>query len=606
VPQLRLTDEKNRFLGADDSQALRGDCRIVFTAPADGEYIVEVSDTRYRGAAPPFYRLKIADCDVVEEIFPLGGRRGEKVTFTLRGGSLAKELQLQHTLDDTLTTGSMFVSLDGVARPGLMPALVAVGELPERIWIKTDNQDPKGLDVLPPLTINSRLERKGDTDRFQFPVEAGQRYRLAVQAAMYGSSLDGVLRVTDQTGKQLALVDDVDVPATVPGQPGTKSADPIVDLTVPAGVTLLRIELSDQRKRGGLNFVYRLSIEPATADYELRQPVAELNVPRGGAALLVVPVVRRGFLGPIQVSIPNLPAGVTVQGGDVPAGGTAGVLTVSAPADAPAMAPVLLRIEGKAMNEGKELRRFAAQRLVLGKEVNPSTSIVTLPSFALAMTAAEPFTVQGPGALDVVRGYPAPVPVTLTRSMPAATLPIEVSSLIPQVQVPGQPLNAALFTLTPANAAANVGNLELKVTPGPQAPLGKLALIVQGKTKLANVDKIVTAPAATINVLAPFTVNLETPALTLTPGQVVSLKGKIVRQAVFKEAVTLRLDGLPAGVTLATPIAPIAAGATDFQIDLKVDPKFAVPTANLSLGATATIGGVAHPQPPTAVAAKLK
>jgi hypothetical protein len=129
-------------------------------------------------------------------------------------------------------------------------------------------------------------------------------------------------------------------------------------------------------------------------------------------------------------------------------------------------------------------------------------------------------------------------------------------------------------------------------------------LLVQGKTKINSVDKVVFGPGVTLNVLRPFTVELATPNLTLTPGQTVSLKGKIQRQAVFKEAVQLKLDGLPAGVTLAAPIAPVAANATDFQIDLKVDPKFAVATANLSLSATTTIAGAAHPQPAVIVPAR--
>jgi hypothetical protein len=89
LPQLRLTDAQRRFLAADDTQALRGDCRLSFVVPADGDYVVEISDSRYRGVAPPHYRLKIAEYDVVEEVYPLGGRRGETVAFTLRGGTCA-------------------------------------------------------------------------------------------------------------------------------------------------------------------------------------------------------------------------------------------------------------------------------------------------------------------------------------------------------------------------------------------------------------------------------------------------------------------------------------------------------------------------------------
>ena len=55
---------------------------------------------------------------------------------------------------------------------------------------------------------------------------------------------------------------------------------------------------------------------------------------------------------------------------------------------------------------------------------------------------------------------------------------------------------------------------------------------------------------------------------------------------------------------IAAANAHSGANAIDFQIDLKVDPKFAVPMANLSLGATTNIAGTAHPQPAVVVPAK--
>jgi hypothetical protein len=50
----------------------------------------------------------------------------------------------------------------------------------------------------------------------------------------------------------------------------------------------------------------------------------------------------------------------------------------------------------------------------------------------------------------------------------------------------------------------------------------------------------------------------------------------------------------------------VAANATDFDINLKVDAKFAAATANLSLNATTTIAGAAYPHPPLIVAGRIK
>lgn len=606
VPQLRLTDGKQRFIAAEDTQSVRGDCRLTFVAPEDGDYVIEISDSRYKGGLPPFYRLKIADYDFVGEVFPLGGKRGETVAFTLRGGSLAGDVKVERKLEDGFFIGAMPLALDGTIKPGMLAPVVAVGDLPERTHLRADLKDAKPLDVQPPLTINGRLSEKGQTDRFQFAVQPGQRYRIAVHAESLGSQLDGVLRVLDQAGKLLTVVDDVDIPPVAPGQQPTKGHDPALDYTVPAGVSALSLELNDQRKRGGLNFGYRLTIEPATADFELRLPVAEVNVPRGGTALVNVAVVRRGFTGPIQLGIAEPPAGLTVQGGDVPPNSTSGVLTISSAADVMPPGPLSVRIEGKAAIDGKEVKRPALHTLFLSREANPAAFVLSFARTAVGLTGAEPFTVQGPPALEIVKGFPVDVPVTLARDAKMMNLVVEVSGSLAGIAVaPGQPPPPGTFTIKPGSAAANVANATFNLAVGANAPEGKVNLVVQGKTKINNVDKIVVGPAVPLIIHRPFTVELAEPKLNLVPGQMATIKAKINRQPVFKDAVQLKLDGLPAGVTLAKPLTPVAAGANEVVIELKVDPKFAVATANLTLTCSATVGGMPYAHPPGTITAQL-
>jgi hypothetical protein len=605
VPQLRLTDSKQRFLAAEDTQSVRGDCRLTLVAPADGDYVIEISDSRYKGAPPPFYRLKIADYDFPGEVFPLGGKRGDTVAFTLRGGSLDKEIKLERKLEDGFFNGAMPLALDGAIKPGALAPFVALGDLPERLHLRTDLKDSKPLDVQPPLTINGRLSGKGQTDRFQFAVQPGQRYRVAVHAESLGSYLDGVLRILDQAGKQLALVDDVDIPPVAPGQQPTKGHDPAVDFTVPANVSALILELSDQRKRGGLNFGYRLTIEPATTDFELRLPATEVNVPRGGTAVVNVTVVRRGFTGPIQLAVAAPPAGLTIQGGDIPANASAGLLTISSAADAMPPGPMAVRIEGKAMLDGKEVKRQAMHTLVLSREANPAAFVLNLNQVAVGRTEANLFAVQGPPALEVVKGFPVDVPVTLTRDMKTMNLAIEVSGSVAGQAAPGQPPAPGTFTFKPGSAAANAANATFNLAVGANAPEGRLSLVVQGKTKINNQDKVVIGPAVPLVIHRPFTVELSESTLKLMPGQMATIKGKISRQPVFKDAVQLKLDGLPAGVTLAKPLAPVAAGANEFTIELKVDAKFAVAMANLTLTCSAPIGGMPYAHPAQTITAQL-
>jgi hypothetical protein len=85
----------------------------------------------------------------------------------------------------------------------------------------------------------------------------------------------------------------------------------------------------------------------------------------------------------------------------------------------------------------------------------------------------------------------------------------------------------------------------------------------------------------------------------------VSLKGRLKRHPLFKEPVQLRLDGLPAGVTLASPPKPVSPEAAEFQLDLRADMKAAAVTAALKLTASATIAGAAYSQPPLAVSVQV-
>jgi hypothetical protein len=600
MPQIRVTSSAQGFVASDDSQKLRGDCRVIFTAAADGDFVVEISDSRYRGGTPSFYRLRIGDYDVVEEVFPLGGKRGETVSFTLRGGTLAKPL----TVRQALPVGPADVAslnLEGVARIGGLFPRLAVGDFPERVRIQAGNKDPKIMDVTPPVTINGRLTRAGDIDRFQFPVQAGQQFRLSVQADALGSQLDGVLRITDQTGTQLALVDDVALPA-VASQPALVDVDPAADVTVPAGATMLFVELRDQRHRGGVNFGYRLTIEPTVPDFVVHQMVSELNVPRGGTASLTVPVTRRGYIGAIGLTVAGLPAGWTVQGGYVPAGKTFGVLTISAPLTAP---PDVLYFSflGKAVGTTAQIARVGSRKHILTADPSALPQVVTLKRFAVGVSGAQPFVVKGPATLELVKGYPATVPIGVTRALGQAALAVEVSGV-----TPGKQAAAAVATLSfkPAVAAANATSASFTVTAALTAAEGRsVDLLIQGKATINSVDRVIVGPPIAVTVVRPFVVEVPSSSLALVPGQTVPFKVRLKRHAMFKEAVQIVLTGLPNGVTLAAPLKPIAPNQMETQIDLRVDPKTAAGMASLTVTCSAAIAGMAYSHPPVTLVARV-
>ena len=89
----------------------------------------------------------------------------------------------------------MLLGLDELPlKPGAAAPEAAIGDYPERSWEKHGGDDPKRLDIVAPITVNGRLEAKGDVDRFQLPVSPGQKYRFTVQASFAPArTFDGVL-----------------------------------------------------------------------------------------------------------------------------------------------------------------------------------------------------------------------------------------------------------------------------------------------------------------------------------------------------------------------------------------------------------------------------
>jgi hypothetical protein len=110
-----------------------------------------------------------------------------------------------------------------------------------------------------------------------------------------------------------------------------------------------------------------------------------------------------------------------------------------------------------------------------------------------------------------------------------------------------------------------------------------------------------STPAVLVTVLRPFEAALSVAKVELRPGQQVKFVGKLVRQSVCKEPVRLTVSGLPAGVALASPRKPVAAGESQFAVELKAAPKAAAGTATATLTLAATINGAVYTHPPLTV-----
>jgi hypothetical protein len=215
---------------------------------------------------------------------PLVAKPGEKQNLVLRGKNLAAVKDVKVTGADGAKVAVLGAKAVGVpnnhpeervgnseveielelpkdAKPGAVK-LVAVnagGEssayallLRDGLPAVAEKEENGGFDTAQALTVPSALEgtirTERDVDVFKFDGKKGDRIKIDVQAARFGSPLDGFLTVYDAGRKIVASADDVD------GSP-----DPVLTVTLPRDGTYF-ITLLDAHDLGGPNFGYRLVV----------------------------------------------------------------------------------------------------------------------------------------------------------------------------------------------------------------------------------------------------------------------------------------------------------------------------------------------------------
>ena len=87
---------------------------------------------------------------------------------------------------------------------------------------------------------------------------------------------------------------------------------------MPAGVHEIVVTVEDLALRGGPAYGYRLITRRQAEDFRLSLGAPFVNLPAGGTVVISVSADRRGYDGPIQLTVADLPKGIRVDGGMIP------------------------------------------------------------------------------------------------------------------------------------------------------------------------------------------------------------------------------------------------------------------------------------------------
>ena len=359
-PVLTLFDQSGKQLARnDDAPGIGVDARIDYTFPRDGEYVIEINDARFSKQEQNFYRLRIGSYSYPEWVFPLGGKHGEtlQVEFGGKGAPFHTSIKLPEHGDFTT------VSMTGSPT---LPFRIALSDYPEL-------RAPVEGALPIPAVVNGRIAKPAQVDRYTIHVTPGESLLFELQSReLETSALDGLITVFDSKGTKLASAGDIPPPVDVFSlQTGNRTSnDPFLNFKVPEGVNEIAVSVEDIAQRGGANFGYRLTARKQAEDFLLTTSPAYLNVPSGGTVQVVVNADRRGYDGPIQATIPDMPKGWIAKGGYIAAEtldatgqrsfSRRGVMTVTAAKDAEAPRTDLLVVgEGK-LADGSVLKRSAS------------------------------------------------------------------------------------------------------------------------------------------------------------------------------------------------------------------------------------------------------
>ena len=225
------------------------------------------------------------DAPKVLSAVPLVAKPGEKQKLALRGRNLAAVKEVKATgadgakakvlgakavavpnnypgerVGDSEVEVELELPKDAKAGAVKLVAANAAGESNAYTLLVRDDtpavaekEENGGFDAAQPVTlpcaVEATIKAERDVDVFKFDGKKGDKIKCDVQAARFGSPLDGFLTVYDADRKILASADDVN------GSP-----DPVLTVTLPRDGTYF-VTVIDAHDLGGANFGYRLVVK---------------------------------------------------------------------------------------------------------------------------------------------------------------------------------------------------------------------------------------------------------------------------------------------------------------------------------------------------------
>ena len=527
-------DGAGRQVGGNRDDQSR-DSLVDFTVAAAGEYRIKVNDATYLGGTDYVYRISVGVLPHIDFVFPPAGLAGGSRPFTvygrnLRGGQPAgislsgrplQKLAVSIPIPAATAPVVAFQSFLAPASAGVdateyrikgplgssNSVLVGIAAATPVLEKEPNSAFDSAQKLTAPCEVMGQFFPARDRDWFQLDAKKGESFavevisqrlgmrtnpRLLVQrvdivpppavAATAGNTA-AVAVVPTEKIQQLAYVEES---GNLAGgaEFDLRSADPVYRFTAAAdGMYRLMIgdafgDIDPDPRR-----VYRLVIRKQQPDFRLAA-VAEgshsaVLLRKGGQVGIRVLAFRQdGFDGEIRVTATQLPAGVTCTDAIIGPASHAGMLVLTAAANA-APSTALIQVTGKAKLGATDVTRIARFGAALTPTINRTTAAQVMPpvtsrvtrNLAVSVSASEPalFTFQAGGGKvwETSRGGRIKIPYARGGLFKAAI------NFVPR----GLPPNS---TSPAANVAANATTGEIQLSLTSNTPTGTFTFYLDG------------------------------------------------------------------------------------------------------------------------------
>ena len=588
-PQISIYSAKTgRELAHDnDSPGCQTDCRLTHVFKEAGDYLIEIKDVLNRGGPDFVYRLRIGDFPLATAPIPMAAQRGAKVKVGFAGPHVEGVAPLEVAIPTDPLQSAVWLSPKGPTGQHAWPVALSISNHEELVEQEPNNEPAKANRVPVPGGITGRFQHSGDIDYYLFTGKKGQK--LVIEAhtlEKYSPTLVYFILKNAKTGAEIAKSNPQANPP----------ADQRIEFNVGEDGDYL-VEVQHLNFLGGPSEVYHLTITPNLPSFDIVLAMERHDLPPGGFAPLLLVVTRKGYAGPIDLSVAGHP-GLTGTGAIKPNQGQ-GILVVRAKEDL-GMGGHHFQVLAKATIDGQvvtlpvDVRASVSQALggILFPPLHFNHQI------AVAVKEKAPFnlavTMDPP---DATPGMPANLTITATRDKGFAE---EIILNPPLGLPPGVPVPKL------ANIAKDKSELKFPLPLDGKVPLGEYQLLFSAKTKVGAKELAAGALPLNLVVGQPFELKVEPAEFKLTPGAKAKVKITAIRKGGYKGPIALEVRKLPAGV--AANKAALNPDQAMLELELTVAPTAAaLAVKDVDVLGTATgLNNMTNASPPFAVSVDKK